>query len=46
MAGGTVLNIGKLSAGATEYYVGEVATTAENYCSGRGACHSDFSGNR
>jgi hypothetical protein len=31
-----VLNIGKLSPGATEYYVGEVATSAEDYYSGRG----------
>ena len=31
-----MLNIGKLSPGATEYYVGEVATTAEDYYSGRG----------
>ena len=31
-----VLSIGKLSAGATEYYVGEVATSAEDYYSGRG----------
>ena len=31
-----MLNIGKLSPGATEYYVGEVATSAEDYYSGRG----------
>jgi hypothetical protein len=31
-----VLNIGKLSAGATEYYIGEVASSAEHYYSGRG----------
>ena len=31
-----MLNIGKLSAGATEYYIGEVATSAEDYYSGRG----------
>lgn len=31
-----MLSIGKLSAGATEYYVGEVATSAEDYYSGRG----------
>jgi hypothetical protein len=30
-----VLSIGKLSSGATEYYVGEVATSAEDYYSGR-----------
>ena len=31
-----MLNIGKLSAGAAEYYIGEVATAAEDYYSGRG----------
>jgi conjugative relaxase-like TrwC/TraI family protein len=31
-----VLNIGKLSPGATEYYVGEIATSAEDYYTGRG----------
>src|SRR4051812_10444189 len=31
-----VLNIGKLSPVATEYYIGEVATSAEDYYSGRG----------
>jgi conjugative relaxase-like TrwC/TraI family protein len=31
-----VLNIGKLSAGATAYYIREVATSAEDYYSGRG----------
>ncbi len=31
-----MLNIGKLSPGATEYYVGEVATSAEDYYAGRG----------
>ncbi len=31
-----MLSIGKLSTGATEYYVGEVATSAEDYYSGRG----------
>src|ERR1700681_930997 len=36
LSGGNVLNIGKLSAGATEYYIGEVATSAEDYYSGRG----------
>jgi conjugative relaxase-like TrwC/TraI family protein len=33
---GIVLDIGKLSPGATEYYVGEVASSAEDYYSGRG----------
>jgi TrwC relaxase len=36
ITGGIVLSIGKLSAGATEYYVGEVATSAEDYYAGRG----------
>ena len=31
-----VLNIGKLSPGAGEYYVGEIATSAEDYYTGRG----------
>ena len=31
-----MLNIGKLSPGATEYYVGEVASSAEDYYAGRG----------
>jgi conjugative relaxase-like TrwC/TraI family protein len=31
-----VLNIGKLGPGATEYYIGQVATSAEDYYSGRG----------
>ena len=31
-----MLNIGKLSPGATEYYVGEVASSAEDYYTGRG----------
>ncbi|HUM87824.1 MAG TPA: relaxase domain-containing protein, partial [Actinomycetota bacterium] len=31
-----VLNIGVLAPGAGEYYIGEVATSAEDYYSGRG----------
>ena len=31
-----MLNIGKLGAGAGEYYVGEVASSAEDYYAGRG----------
>jgi len=31
-----MLNIGRLSPGAAEYYVGEVATAAEDYYTGRG----------
>lgn len=31
-----MLNIGRLSPGAADYYVGEVATSAEDYYSGRG----------
>jgi hypothetical protein len=30
-----MLDVGKLSPGATEYYIGEVATSAEDYYSGR-----------
>lgn len=33
---GSVLNIGKLGPGAGEYYVGEVASSAEDYYTGRG----------
>ena len=33
---GSVLNIGRLGPGAREYYVGEVATSAEDYYTGRG----------
>ncbi len=31
-----MLSIGRLSSGATEYYIGEVASSAEDYYSGRG----------
>ena len=31
-----VLNIGKLSPGGGEYYVGEIATSAEDYYTGSG----------
>ena len=31
-----MLNIGRLSAGAAEYYVGEVASSAEDYYTGHG----------
>ena len=31
-----VLNIGKLSPGGGEYYIGEIATSAEDYYTGHG----------
>src|SRR3546814_7759317 len=31
-----VLNIGRLGSDAAEYYIGEIATSAEDYYSGRG----------
>src|SRR5215204_2647423 len=34
--GGRMLNIGKLGAGGGEYYIGEIATSAEDYYTGHG----------
>lgn len=39
-----MLNVGKLSAGAAEYYVDEVATSAEDYYSGRGEAQGRWVG--
>jgi conjugative relaxase-like TrwC/TraI family protein len=38
------LNIGKLSPGAAEYYVGEIATSAEDYYTGRGEAKGRWAG--
>jgi conjugative relaxase-like TrwC/TraI family protein len=39
-----MLNIGKLGPGAADYYVGEVATSAEGYYSGRGEAQGRWVG--
>ena len=39
-----MLNIGKLGAGAAEYYVGEVATSAEDYYTGQGEAQGRWVG--
>ena len=39
-----MLNVGKLSAGAAEYYIGEVATAAEDYYSGHGEAQGRWVG--
>ncbi len=39
-----VLNVGKLGAGAGEYYVGEVASSAEDYYAGRGEAQGRWVG--
>ena len=39
-----MLNIGKLSPGAGEYYVGEIATSAEDYYTGRGEAQGRWVG--
>ncbi len=39
-----MLNIGKLTPGAAEYYVGEVATSAEDYYTGRGEAQGRWVG--
>ena len=41
---GSVLNIGRLGPGAREYYVGEVATSAEDYYTGRGEAKGRWAG--
>ena len=40
----TVLNIGRLSPDAAEYYIDEVATSAEDYYSGRGESEGRWAG--
>ncbi len=39
-----MLNIGKLTPGAAEYYVGEVASSAEDYYTGRGEAKGRWTG--